>query len=80
MAKKCAITGKDSLMVGNYSNKVRATQYNPTGKTRSKANIQKKKIFIPEVGKSIRLWISTKGIKTIQKNGAYVTLKKAGLI
>jgi large subunit ribosomal protein L28 len=42
--------------------------------------MQKKTIYIPEIGKSLRLDLSTKGIKTIKKRGAYVTLKKAGVI
>ena len=67
-------------MAGGYSNRVRATKFNPTGMKRRKANLQKKKIFIPELNKTMRLTISTKAIKTINKNGAFATLKKAGLI
>ncbi|MEK9182201.1 MAG: L28 family ribosomal protein [Patescibacteria group bacterium] len=80
MAKICPITKKSSLVGGGYSNRTRATQFNPTGKVRKYANMQKKRIFIPELNKSIILTLSTKAIKTIQKNGAYATLKKAGLI
>lgn len=80
MAKECAITGKSSKMAGRYSNRVRATQFNPTGKVRRKANLQKKRIYIPELKKTMILTLSTKAIKTINKNGAYQTLKKAGLI
>ena len=67
-------------MAGGYSNRTRATQFNPTGKKRKKANIQKKTIFIPELNKSVRIQVSTKGLKTINKNGAYKTLKKAKII
>ena len=67
-------------MAGRYSNRVRATQFNPTGKVRRHANLQKKKIYIPELDKSVTLTLSTKAIKTINKNGAYKTLKKADLI
>ena len=67
-------------MAGKYSNRVRATQFNPTGKTRKRANLQKKKIYIPELDKTVTLTLSTQAIKTINKNGAYQTLKKAGLI
>ena len=67
-------------MAGGYSNRTRATQFNPIGNYRRKANLQSKKIFVPELGKAIKLVISTKAIKTIQKNGAYATLKKAGII
>lgn len=80
MAKTCAITGKTSQVGGGYSNRTRATQFNPTGKRRRKPNLQKKTLFVPELGKKVTVVISTQGIKTINKNGAYVTLKKAGLI
>lgn len=78
--KVCPITNKSSLVGGRYSNRTRATQYNPCGKVRRSANFQKKKIYIPELQKSITLTLSTKGIKTINKRGAYQTLKKAGLL
>jgi len=80
MAKTCDITGKTSGKAGGYSNRVRATQFNPTGNRRQKANLQKKRIFVPEVNKTFTLTLSTRAIKTINKNGAYQTLKKAGII
>ncbi|MAF59391.1 MAG: bL28 family ribosomal protein [Candidatus Pacebacteria bacterium] len=80
MANTCPITGKSSKVAGGYSNRVRATKFTPTGKVRRKVNLQKKKIFIPELNKHVTLNLSTKAIKTINKNGAYKTLKAAGLI
>lgn len=80
MAKECAITKKSSQMGGSYSNRTRATQFNPCGTSRKFANLQKKKIFVPELNKSFNLTLSARGIKTIQKNGAYATLKKAKII
>ena len=80
MAKECAITGKSSQMGGGYSNRTRATQFNPTGKRRRYANLQKKRIFVPELNKTFVLTLSTKGIKTINKNGPFKALKDAGLI
>ncbi|MFA6158702.1 MAG: bL28 family ribosomal protein [Candidatus Paceibacterota bacterium] len=80
MPKICPITKKTSIMGGHYSNATRATQYNPTGKVRKYVNLQTKKIYIPELKKSMRLTISARAIKTINKNGAFATLKKAGLI
>lgn len=80
MAKVCPITNKSSKIAGGYSNATRATQFNPTGKKRRQPNLQKKTIFVPELNKKVTLKISTKAIKTINKNGAYKTLKKAGLI
>lgn len=80
MAKACAITGKSSRMGGKYSNRTRATQFNPCGKTRKFANLHKKRIFVPELNKSFTLTLSTKAIKTIQKKGAYAALKDAGVL
>ncbi|HEY4483880.1 MAG TPA: hypothetical protein VI752_01720 [Candidatus Paceibacterota bacterium] len=38
--RTCPICDKTSQMVGNYSNRVRATQFNPTGKKRKQPNLQ----------------------------------------
>ena len=78
--KTCPITKKGSLVGGGYSNRTRATKFNPTGLRRRYPNLQNKKIFIPELNKSIRVTLSTKGLKTLNKNGVYKTLKKAGVI
>ena len=67
-------------MAGGYSNATRATQFNPVGNSRKHINFQKKKIYIPELKKHVTLELSTKAIKTIEKNGAFATLKKAGII
>lgn len=80
MAKVCPVTQKGSINGGGYSNRTRATQFNPTGMRRRYTNLQKKKVFIPELNASVSLTLSTKAIKTIQKNGAFATLKKAGII
>ncbi len=80
MARNCAITGKTSQVGGRYSNRVRATQFNPTGKVRRHPNIQKHRIFVSEIDKTVIVKSSAKGLRHIKKNGAYATLKKAGLI
>ena len=80
MAKICAITKKGSIVTGGYSNRTRATKFNPTGKKRKYPNLQKKKIFVPELNKSINIEISARGMRTMKKNGIYATLLKAGLI
>jgi ribosomal protein L28 len=76
----CAITKRGSMKAGGYSNRTRATQFNPTGTTRKYVNLQRKRIYVPELKKTIILDISTRGLKTIQKKVAYSTLKKAGII
>lgn len=80
MAKVCEITGKSTQVGGRYSNRTRATQFNPSGKTRRSANLHKKKVFVSELGKSVSVTVSAAGMRTIAKNGAYATLKKAGLV
>lgn len=80
MARSCEVTGKSTQIGGRYSNRTRATQFNPTGKVRRKANLQKRRIFVPELGASVLVDISTKGMRHVKKNGAFATLRKANII
>lgn len=38
--KLCPLCGKKSGVAGGYSNRIRATKFNPTGKTRKQPNLQ----------------------------------------
>ncbi len=80
MPKICVISNKGSIIGGGYSNRTRATKFNPTGKKRKYPNLQKKRVFVPELGKTVNIEVSTRGLRTIKKNGAYATLLKAGLV
>lgn len=80
MAKQCDITGKKTQIGGKYSNRTRAQEFNPCGKTKRAPNLQKRRIFVPELEKTVTVKVSTKGLRTIAKNGAYKTLKKAKLV
>ena len=80
MVKICAITKKSSIVGGGYSNRTRATKFNPTGKKRKYQNLQKKKVFVPELNKMVNIEVSTRGMRTMKKNGVYATLLKAGLV
>ena len=80
MSRVCAITGKRSRVGGGYSNRVRATKYNPVGKRRRQVNLQTKTLFIPELNKKVTVRVSAKGLKTMKKRGAFLTLQKAGLV
>ncbi len=83
MAKECVITGKSSIGGGRYSNRTRATQFNPgvkRGKVRKHANLQSRRVYVPELGKYLILTVSNRGMKTIKKSGAYAALKKVGAI
>ena len=80
MVKICAISKKGSIVGGGYSNRTRATKFNPTGKVRKYPNLQKKKVFVPELNKTVNIEVSTRGMRTMTKNGVYKTLLKAGLV
>lgn len=80
MVKVCAISKKGSIVGGGYSNRTRATKFNPTGKVRKYPNLQKKKVFVPELNKKVIIEVSARGMRTIKKNGIYKTLKKAKLV
>lgn len=73
MARKCAISGK-SRQSGN-----RVSHAKNRSKHVFKANIQSKKIFVPEENKIVKLKVSTRMIRTIDKIGLKAALKKNGL-
>ena len=73
MSKVCKITGKRPRVANNVS------KANNKTKRRQLPNLQSKKIFVPELGKSIKLKVSTKAIKTIDRFGLLPYLKKKGL-
>ena len=64
MARRCDLTGKKRLVghkVSHSNIKTKMTQ-NP--------NLQSKKVFDPETGETIRLKLSTRAIKTLDKVGS----------
>ena len=73
MSKICQITSKRPL-VGNSVSKS-----NIKTKRRQLPNLQMKKVFIPELNKTVKLKISTNAIKSIDKLGLLAYLKKQKL-
>lgn len=57
--KACTICAKGSLIAGGYSNRVRATKFNPTGKNRRQPNLQ----WATLPGKTGRIKICTNCLK-----------------
>ena len=43
-------------------------------------NLRSKRIWVPELNKFVAVKITARALKTINKNGAYATLKKAGIV
>ena len=87
MARVCKITGKRPHVGGTISRSGKAKKEGGIGRHVTKTvkrkvspNLHTKRVWVPELGKYVRVKASAKALKTINKNGAYVTLKKAGLI
>ena len=73
MSRKCDITGKRPLTGYNVSH-----AHNKT-KKRQLPNLQKKRIFVPELGKTVRIKVSTSALRSIDKMGLLAFLRKNGL-
>lgn len=73
MARRCDITGKRPLAGCNVSH-----AHNKT-KRRQLPNLQKKRIYVPELGRSIRIKVSASTLRSIDKTGFVAFLKKNGL-
>lgn len=43
-------------------------------------NLHTKRIWVPEEKRFVSVKLSARALKTVNKNGAYVTLKKAGIL
>ena len=74
MSRICQITGKKAMVGNNVSHSNNKT------KRRQLPNLQNKRIFVPELNKSIKIKISTSALKSIDKLGLMPYLKKKGLL
>jgi large subunit ribosomal protein L28 len=87
MSKICSITGsrpsRGSIIrrrgmakkkggVGRHVTKMVPRIFNP--------NLHAHRIWVPELKKYIRIRVTARGLKTINKHGAYRALKKSGAI
>ena len=73
MSRTCKLTGKKPLRGNRVSKsniKTNRFQY---------PNLQNKKIFIPELNKSVTIKLSVKAMKIVDKLGLMPYLKKQGL-
>lgn len=73
MSRKCKLTGKGPLAGNNVShahNKTRRVQL---------PNLQWKRIYVPELDRSVRLRLTTRAIRTIDKKGLMAYLREQNL-
>ena len=74
MSRRCALTGKGPLSgnrVSHAHNKTRRVQ---------RPNIQEKRLFVPELDRVVRLKLSTRALRTVNKKGLMKFLKDEGLV
>jgi large subunit ribosomal protein L28 len=72
MPNKRKITKKKPLFGNNRPFSLKATR------TRQNPNLQWKRIYVPELGKSVRVKVSAKELRTIDKIGLAQFLKRQG--
>ncbi len=73
MSRKCQLTGKKANNAFAVSHSHRRT------KKLQNANLQSKRVWWPEGNRWVKLRISTKAIKTLQKKGLQAMAKEAGI-
>ncbi len=73
MARKCKLTGKGPMSGNNVSH--------ANNKTRRRwlPNLQWKHIYIPELDRTVRIRLSTRALRTIDKKGLLAFLRDEGL-
>lgn len=73
MARSCELTGKKANNAYAVSHSHRRT------KKLQNANLQEKRVWWPEGNRWVKLRLSTKAIKTLQKKGLHAMAKEAGI-
>jgi large subunit ribosomal protein L28 len=73
MARKCKLSGKGPLAGNNVSFSQKKTR------RRFLPNIQTKRIFVPEIDRTVRIKMSVRAMRTVDKIGLMTYLKKEGL-
>lgn len=73
MSQKCDLTGKKPL-VGNH-----VSHANNKVKRRQNPNLHVKKLYVPELDKFIKVKVSTRALRSINKKGLMPFLKDKGL-
>src|SRR3954453_23005649 len=87
MSKVCQITGSRATRGSIIHRRGMAKKKGGVGRHVTKnvprifgPNLHEHRIWVPELKKYVRVKVTARGLKTINKNGAYKALKKAGAI
>lgn len=73
MARRCQISGARPNSANNVSHAKNKS------KRRQLPNLQRKRIWVPELGRFVRVRVTTRVLKSIDKVGLERTLKQNGL-
>ena len=84
---KCQITGAGPKTGKRISRRGKAKREGGVGKKTTgisfrtfKPNLQKKRIYVPELDRWVTVRLTARALKTIDRDGAYSVLMKAGLV
>lgn len=87
MAKVCQVTGVSVTRGHHIHRSGKAKKEGGIGKHITKRvkrvifpNLRTKRIWVPELGKFVTVKLTARALKTVNKNGAFKTLKEAGLV
>lgn len=87
MARRCSITGAKPvkghrIIRSGKSKKSGGIGMHVTANTKRvfKPNLREKRVYVPELKRYVTVKLTARALKTLTKNGAYATLKKAGLV
>jgi len=73
MSQRCMITGKGPMAGNSVSH-----AHNKT-RRRQLPNLQWKRIYVPELDRTVRVKLSTRALRTIDKKGLLPYLREQGL-
>lgn len=74
MARKCKLSGKGPLSGNNVPFSIKKT------KRRFLPNLQDKRVFVPELGRHVRIRMSTRAMRSMDKKGGLMNyLRDEGL-
>jgi large subunit ribosomal protein L28 len=73
MARRCKLTGRGPL-AGN-----KVSHSNRKSRMVQLPNLQHKRLYVPELGRWVRVRLSTRALRTVTKKGLVKTLQDQGL-
>ena len=87
MARVCSITGArrkqgNKIIHSGLAKKKGGIGLNHVKKVKRTffPNLRTKRLWVPELGRHVRVKLTARALKTVTKNGAFRTLKDAGLL